>query len=158
MRDHVIFAFLCPSLSIMVLRYIHDIPNDGVLPFYGWVAFHCIPIPQFFNCSSTDEHLGYFHILDTVNNAVMNMNMHVMNIYIFKFVLLIYLDKYPEEELLDHTVSSVSWVAQSCQTLCDPMNRSKPVLPVHHQLPEFTQTHIRRVGDAIQPSHMVVSF
>ena len=44
-------------------------------------------------------------------------------------------------------------VAQSCPTLCDPMNRSTPGLPVHHQLPEFTQTHIHRVSDAIQPSH-----
>ena len=45
-----------------------------------------------------------------------------------------------------------SSVAQSCPTLCDPMNRSTPGLPVHHQLPEFTQTHVRRVSDAIQPS------
>ena len=44
-------------------------------------------------------------------------------------------------------------VAQSCPTLCDPMNRSMPGLPVHHQLPEFTQTHVHRVRDAIQPSH-----
>ena len=46
-----------------------------------------------------------------------------------------------------------SSVAQSCPTLCDPMNRSMPGLPVHHQHPEFTQTHVHRVGDAIQPSH-----
>ena len=46
-----------------------------------------------------------------------------------------------------------SSVGQSCPTLCDPMNRSTPGLPVHHQLPEFTQTHIHRVSDAIQPSH-----
>ena len=46
-----------------------------------------------------------------------------------------------------------SSVAQSCPTLCDPMNRSTPGLPVHHHLPEFTQTHIHRVRDAIQPSH-----
>ena len=44
-------------------------------------------------------------------------------------------------------------VAQSCLTLCDPMNRSTPGLPVHHHLPEFTQTHVHRVSDAIQPSH-----
>ena len=44
-------------------------------------------------------------------------------------------------------------VAQSCPNLCDPMNRSTPGLPVHHQLPEFTQTHIHRVSDVIQPSH-----
>ena len=46
-----------------------------------------------------------------------------------------------------------SSVAQSCPTLCDPMNRSTPGLPVHHHLPEFTQTHTHRVSDAIQPSH-----
>ena len=48
---------------------------------------------------------------------------------------------------------SVSSVAQSCPTLCDPMNLSMPGLPVHHQLREFTQTHVYGVGDAIQPSH-----
>ena len=46
-----------------------------------------------------------------------------------------------------------SSVAQSCPTLCDPMNCSSPGLPVHHQLPEFTQTHVHRVSDAMQPSH-----
>ena len=50
-----------------------------------------------------------------------------------------------------------SSVAQSCLTLCDPMNHSTPGLPVHHQLPEFTQTHVHRVGDAIQPSHPLSS-
>ena len=48
-------------------------------------------------------------------------------------------------------------VTQSCPTLCDPMNRSTPGLPVHHQLPEFTQTHVHGVGDAIQPSHPLSS-
>ena len=48
-------------------------------------------------------------------------------------------------------------VAQSCLTLCDPMNRSMPGLPVHHQLPEFTQTHVHRVSDAIQLSHPLSS-
>ena len=49
-----------------------------------------------------------------------------------------------------------SSVAQSCPTLCNPMNCSTPGLPVHHQLPESTQTHVHRVGDAIQPSHPLV--
>ena len=48
-------------------------------------------------------------------------------------------------------------VAQLCLTLCDPMNRSTPGLPVHHQLPEFTQTHVHLVSDAIQPSHPLSS-
>ena len=58
-----------------------------------------------------------------------------------------------------HLVSSVqfSWVTQSCLTVCYPMNRSTPDLPVHHQLPESTQTHVHWVGDAIQPSHPLLS-
>ena len=50
-------------------------------------------------------------------------------------------------------VFQFSSVAQSCRTLCDPMNCTTPCLPVHHQLQEFTQTHAHRVVDAIQPSH-----
>ena len=50
-----------------------------------------------------------------------------------------------------------SSVAQSRLTLCDPMNRSTPGLPVHHHLPEFTQTHVHRVGDAIKTSHLLLS-
>ena len=50
-----------------------------------------------------------------------------------------------------------SSVAQSCPTLCDPMNCSTPGLPVHYQLPEFTQTHVHWVSDAIQPSHPLSS-
>ena len=53
--------------------------------------------------------------------------------------------------------SSVSSVAQSCLTLCNPMNCSTPGLPVHHQLLEFTQTHVHRVSDAIQPSYPLSS-
>ena len=50
-----------------------------------------------------------------------------------------------------------SSVTQSCPTLCDTMNRSTPGLPVHHQLPEFTQTHVHGVSGAIQPSHPLSS-
>ena len=50
-----------------------------------------------------------------------------------------------------------SSVAQSCLTLCDPMDCSTPGLPVHHQLPELAQTHVHRVSDAIQPSHPLSS-
>ena len=55
-----------------------------------------------------------------------------------------------------HSVQFSS-VTQSCPTLCDPMNCSTPGLPIHHQLPEFTQTHVHRVSDAIQPSHPLSS-
>ena len=50
-----------------------------------------------------------------------------------------------------------SSVAQSCPALCGPMSRSMPGLPAHHHLPDFTQTHVHRVGDAIQPSHPLSS-
>ena len=61
--------------------------------------------------------------------------------------------------LANHQFSSVQFssVAQSYLTLCDPMNRSMPGLPVHHQLLEFTQTHVHQVSDAIQPSHPLSS-
>ena len=59
--------------------------------------------------------------------------------------------------LLDGMSYQFSSVAQLCPTLCDPMNCSTPGLPVHHQLPKFTQTHIHQVSDAIQPSHPLSS-
>ena len=62
----------------------------------------------------------------------------------------------PVQQNFQHNVQFSS-VTQSCPTLCDPMNLSTPGLPVHHHLPEFTQTHIHRVRDAIQPSHPLSS-
>ena len=59
--------------------------------------------------------------------------------------------------LLLQNVSSLVQFSQSCLTLWDPMDCSTPGLPVHHQLLEFTQTHVHRVGDAIQPSHPPLS-
>ena len=61
--------------------------------------------------------------------------------------------------LTDEMFSSVQFssVAQSHTILCDPINRSTPGFPVHHHLPEFTQTQVHRVGDAIQPSHPLSS-
>ena len=61
------------------------------------------------------------------------------------------------EKGLGKVTLQFSSVAQSCLTLCDPMNRSMLGLSVHHQLAEFTQTHVHRVGDAIQPSHPLSS-
>ena len=58
-----------------------------------------------------------------------------------------------ERNIFNQVSVQFSSVANSCPTLCDPMNHSTPGFPVHHQLPEFTQTHVHWVGDAIQPSH-----
>ena len=65
-------------------------------------------------------------------------------------VYVIFMCLFPTTRFISVQFSSV---AQSCPTLCDPMNPSTPGLPVRHQLPEFTQTHVHRVNDAIQPSH-----
>ena len=58
---------------------------------------------------------------------------------------------------IQYQFSSVQFSRSVCPTLCYPMNHSTPGLPVQHQLPEFTQTHVHRVGDAIQPSHPLSS-
>ena len=58
--------------------------------------------------------------------------------------------------IMEYSVQFSS-VTQLCQTLCNSMNQSTPGLPVHHQFPEFTQTHVYRVSDAIQPSHPLLS-
>ena len=72
------------------------------------------------------------------------------NAFILKFF-------YADTSVISPNLPQFSSVAQSCPTLCDPMNCSTPGLPIHHQLPEFTQTHVHRVSDAIQPSHPLSS-
>ena len=83
---------------------------------------------------------------------------------------LIWSDPFPKNLVMNYMVNLYSYrftwrsssdqirsVAQSCPTLCDPMNCSTPGLPVHHQLPKLTETHVHRVSDAIQPSHPLSS-
>ena len=65
--------------------------------------------------------------------------------------------KYTEPNLMGFSSVQFSSVAQSCPTLCNPMNLSTPGLPVQHHLLEFTQNHVCRVGDAVQPSHPLSS-
>ena len=65
--------------------------------------------------------------------------------------------RHPEVVQKNLEISSVQFSPQSCPTLCDSVDFSTPGLPVHHQLPELTQTHVYRVRDAIQPSHLLLS-
>ena len=74
----------------------------------------------------------------------------IFHVYIILFEICL---KYCELEIQLFSPIQFSSVAQSCPTLCDPMNHSTPGLPVHHQLQEFTQTHVHWVTVAIQPSH-----
>ena len=80
-----------------------------------------------------------------------------MSLYLFVFLRSAYhlnnnFESLSNTQTFPFSLIQFSSVAQSCPTLFDPMNRSMPGLPFHHQLPEFTQTHVHRVGDAIQPS------
>ena len=81
-----------------------------------------------------------------------------LTLFMGVYFVVLYYNTFLNEYIL-HIASSVKFssVAQSCLILCDPMNRSTPGLPVHHQLPESTQTHVHEVGDAIQPSHPLSS-
>ena len=90
------------------------------------------------------DNLIYVYIVKESHNQV---NQHLLQ-HIFTFFV--------RTQILLSSVQFSS-VAQSCPTPCDLMNCSTPGLPVHHQLPEFTQTHVYQVGDAIQPSHPLSS-
>ena len=85
----------------------------------------------------------------------MNLHWHLLHIQSLQFTSQL---TFNAILYISFSLVQFSSVAQSCLTLCDPMNHSTPSLPVHHQLPDFTQTHIHWVGDAIQPSHPVVPF
>ena len=78
----------------------------------------------------------------------------VWKLYLIEFAKNCFLRKYNSQSCFLVQFNSV---AHLCPTLCDPMNCSIPGLSVHHQLPEFTQTHVHWVGDAIQPSHPLSS-
>ena len=111
-------------------------------------------------CPSADEwirKLWYIYTIEYYSAIKKN---------IFQLVLMKWMKLEPiiqtevsQKEKHQYSISSVhfSSVAQSCPTLCDPMNCSTPDFPVHHQLPESTQTHAHRVSDAIQPSHRLSS-
>ena len=78
------------------------------------------------------------------------------HMYTYGWFMLMF-DRKQQNSVKQLSSNSVSSVTQSCLTLCDPMNHSTPSLPVHHQLPESTKTHVHWVGDTIQPSHPLLS-
>ena len=107
------------------------------------------------------ELLKPYSIYDCEYHALVIWNISQMLIYIIfhKFAKISFCKSYLTSEKIYIGKLSVQFssVSQLCLTLYDPMNCSMPGLPVHHQLPESTQTHVHRVGDAIQPSHFLSS-
>ena len=90
-----------------------------------------------------------------IKGSIQEENVTIINMYAPNIGALQYVRQMltnMKGEINSNTITvRFSSVTQSCPTLCNPMNRNMPGLPVHHQLPEFTQTHIHRVSDAIQP-------
>ena len=124
----------CPLLLLpSIFPSIRVFPNESVL-FIKWPKYWSFS----FNISPSSEHWG-----------LISFRMDWLDLLAVQGTL---------KSLLQHHSSvQFSSVAQSCPTLCNPMNCSMPGLLVHHQLPEFTQTQVHRVGDAIQPSHPLSS-
>ena len=108
----------------------------------------------------------YIYTLQSYNRIVLSFNDN-MNGPLEHYAMWNMSDRYEIYQIIYDlfNVLNLKWktsvqfssVTQSCLTLCDPMNCSTPGLPVHHQLPEFTQTHAHQVGHAIKPSHPLSS-
>ena len=100
-----------------------------------------------------------YGVLDSQNDSFTSFLFLFFNLFLIEGKLLYNIVLVSAIYQHESAISSVQFnsVAQSCLTLCDPMNCSTPGLLVHHHLPEFTQTHVHQVGDAIQPSHPLSS-
>ena len=112
-------------------------------------------LQQYMNCELPHVQAGFIKGRGT-RDQIANIHWIIKKAREFhKNIYFCFIDYAKAFDCVDH--NQFSSVAQSCPTLCDPMNRSTPSLPVYHQLLEFTQTHAHRVGDAIQPSHPLSS-
>ena len=99
---------------------------------------------------------GNHHAFSTLPYYLPLNVVKIFFIAVFLVTTLYYIPYYMRYNIFTN-IFQFSSVAQSCPTLCNPMSRSTPGLPVHHHLPELTQTHVHRVHDAIQPSHPLSS-
>ena len=161
----LVFTHPCQNLLFSIFLKKITARLMGV-KWYLIVVLICISL-----MTSDVEH--FFHILIPYCNLFWKMSkvlclfwifwltdlQSVRNSYHFKVKLIFRIQGHSKSWSINFNHYSVQFssVAQSCPTLCQPMNRSTPGLPVHHQLPEFTQTHVHRVSDAIQPSHPLSS-
>ena len=144
------YPFSPPSPFTLSLSY-----HQGL---FQWVSFH-IKWPKYwsfsFSISPSNEYsrlisfrIDWFDLLAVLGTLKILLQHHSLKASILQHSVFF---------MFQLGIIQFSSVAQSCLTLCDPMNCSMPGLPVHHQLPEFTQTHVHWVCDAIQPSHPLSS-
>ena len=110
---------------------------------------------QICSVPTSQNKFPFFHLWKSLLKKILSTNKWKNNFCIF--IKMSEMNKSSICKLTSIHLLQFSSAAQSCPTLCEPMNRSTPGLPVHHQLPESTQTHVHRVGDAIQPSHPLSS-
>ena len=134
------------SLSFLFFSHPSSHPPDGFTTHRSVNSYSHPPIPLVFSSASSSLPcwslgFGLFLWIGWCKNQ--NLTYHCW-FYILHCLKL-------------HSLVQFSSVTQSCPTLCDPINHSMPGLPVHHQLPGFTQTQIHRVSDGIQPSHPLSS-
>ena len=116
------------------------LPNSEPVHF-SFSGYNCC----FFTCIQISQETGQV-VCILISLRILKRNYETPNIYGCQIA-----------QPLKRTSDQIRSVSQSCLTLCDPMNRSTPGLPVHHQLPEVTQTHVHQIRDAIQPSHPLSS-
>ena len=140
----------CMPISLML-----DVDDSGIKKF---LPVHLMYLA---NYSSTNIWV-WFHFSNSIVCGFHLLCLEIPKILLWILNILMYQNWVTNSSLLIIiTISTLlvqfHSVAQSCPTLCDPMNHSTPGLSVHHQLPEFTQTHVHRVSDAIQPSHPLSS-
>ena len=132
-----------PTLGIIHLFNFHHFHGQKILPYY------CFNL----NFSDYKQIWTFF----PTYSSLMTVNWLFLSFVYFRFV---YVKCNLYANLLNdfsNLMVQFSSVAQSCLTLCDPTDHSTPGLPVHHQPQEFTQTHVYRVGDVIQPLHLLSS-
>ena len=139
-------------LNINLFRFIF---GKYILPFNRLsICF----VKGFFQCATG----FYFYIIPFIYFLFCcpghkDIQINITQISVIAYFSVFYSRTFLVSGLIFRSSVQFSSVTQLCPTLCDPMNRSTPGLPVHHQLPEFTQSHIHRVSDAIQPSHPLSS-
>ena len=131
--QYFVFLYII-SLSIMLSKSIHFTTNGKISFFYMALVFHCIYLYATTSLSiHPDRLLDFFHTLVIINDDAIKIGVHVS----FPFLFFGYIPRSGISR--SYQFSSVT---QLCLNLCNPMDCSTPGLPVHHQLLEFTQTHV----------------